>query len=58
VSRNQREGRYVGHVEGQHVRWRARLGWRRRVQSVKARAVLRRRTYAPYGLHIKLEDIE
>lgn len=40
MSRNQREGRYVGHAWGQHVRRHVLF---RRVRSTKARAVLRRR---------------
>lgn len=41
TSRNTREGRFVGHAWGQHVRWRHAR--RRRVKSAKARAVLYRR---------------
>lgn len=41
TSRAGREGRYVGHAWGQHVRWRV-PGYKR-VKSAKARAVMRAR---------------
>jgi hypothetical protein len=54
TSRNRREGYYVGHSEGRAVRWRLALV--RRVRSAKARAILRRRTYAAYGLVIRADQ--
>lgn len=41
MSRNAREGRYVGHAWGKPVRWRGLI---KRVRAAKARVVLRRRS--------------
>lgn len=56
MSRNQREGRFVGRSCGKAVRWHK--GLLRRVRGAKARAVMARRTYAAYGLLIRAESID
>lgn len=57
MSRNQREGYYVGHGAGRAVR--CRLALVRRVRSARmAWSFLYRRPYAAYGLFVLAESID